>query len=89
MAYTRWSSNAWYSFWRSDSPSAKEEQVLALWYNIDDTKEWTYEELKRMSVEDITVEYAGVPHNHIMDAMVIIKLFIEDVDQEFKMEYNK
>lgn len=84
MAYTRWSNSSWYSFWRSDSDPSKEQQVLCLWYHIDLMKDWTYQQLKEMSIEDITIEYAGVPHDDIVEAMSIIKAFIEDVDNEYK-----
>lgn len=84
MAYTRWSNSDWYSFWRSDSDPSKEGQVLALWYSLDLCKDWTYSQLKDMSIEDITIEYAGVPHDQIVEAMDIIKRFIDDVDFEFQ-----
>jgi hypothetical protein len=84
MAYTRWSTSSWYSFWRSDSGPSKEDQILALWYHIDLTKDWTYKQLQDMTIEDLTIEYAGVPHNELIEAQDIIKRFIDDVDLEFK-----
>ena len=83
MAYTRWSSSPWYSFWRSDSEPAKEQQVLCLWYHMDLMKDWTYQQLKGMDIPELTIEYAGAPHDHILEAKKIIDMFLEDVDLEF------
>jgi hypothetical protein len=89
MAYSRWSTSPWYSFWRSDSGPSKDEQILCLWYSMEMTKDWTYKQAKEMGIAELTIEYAGVPHDHIILAQGIIAQFISDVDQEFKMEYNK
>jgi hypothetical protein len=40
--------------------------------------------LKDKDIEDLTIDYAGVPHNHILEAMDIIQQFFEDVDLEYK-----
>lgn len=89
MSYSRWSSSVWYSFWSADSGPTKDEQVLSLWYSLDMCIDWTYEELIKMDVADLTIAYAGVPYNEILEAKSLINQFISDVDNEFKSEYNK
>lgn len=88
MSYSRWSSSPWYSFWSDNSGPSKEEQVLSLWYSLDLCKDWTYEELIKMDTADLTLAYAGVPYNEIIQAKSVINQFITDVDNEFKSEYN-
>lgn len=83
MSYTRWSNSSWYSFWSDGSGKTKESQVLALWYNMDLMKDWSYEELKDMDIADLTMAYPGVPHNDIVEAMNIVKMFLKDVEDEF------
>lgn len=80
MSYSRWSNSTWYSFWNTASGPTKEEQILSLWYSIDMCQDWTYAELKNITIDDITLAYAGVPHNNIKEAMAIISAFIADVD---------
>lgn len=88
MSYSRWSSSSWYSFWSESSGPSKEEQVLSLWYSLDMCKDWTYEELQTMDTADLTIAYAGVPYNEIVEAKSLIKQFINDVDKEYKTLYN-
>lgn len=88
MSYSRWSSSPWYSFWRDCSGPTKNEQILCLWYSFDMCKDWTYEELQNMDIADLTIAYAGVPHDDILQAKTLINQFIDDVDSQFKSGYN-
>lgn len=86
MSYSRWSNSVWYSFWNTVSGPSREEQILSLWYNLDLCKDWTYEELKNMTLEDLMIEYAGVPYNEIKEAKHYIDAFIHDVDNSTDAE---
>lgn len=80
MSYSRWGSSHWYSFWSTASGPTKDEQILSLWYNIDMTHDWTYADLKNITIDDLTIEYAGVPHNELLEAQELISAFMADVD---------
>ena len=83
MSYSRWSNSPWYTFWSTSSNNIKEEQILCLWYSIDYQKDWTYQQLKKMDIDDLMLEYPGVPHNEVLEAKKYVDMFISDVDQEW------
>lgn len=83
MSYSRWSNSPWYTFWSTSSNDIKEEQILCLWYSMDHQKDWTYQQLKGMDIDDLMLEYSGVPYNEVLEAKKYIDMFISDVDQEW------
>jgi len=92
MSYSRWSNSKWYSFWNVSSGKTKDEQVLSLWYNIDNIRDLTYEELKEL-VEDKSIHDSilwkydcTVPEAE--EAVGYIKEFIRDVEEEFGSTLN-
>ena len=84
MSYSRWSNSTWYSFWSNLSGKTKEEQVLCLWADIDQTKEWTYEQLLGMTVEDVGRLYNGLSLAEAEEGWGYIQKFLEDVDKEYE-----
>lgn len=80
MSYSRWSNSPWYTFWNANSGPTRGEQILSLWYGMDHVRDWTYEELKRMDIQDLTIEYPGVPHDALLEAKKYIDAFIADVE---------
>lgn len=54
--------------------------MLSLWYTLDYSKEWTYDELKSMDLSDLMMEYPGVCYNEIIEAKKYIDAFLADVD---------
>lgn len=54
--------------------------MLSLWYTLDYSKEWTYDELKSMDLSDLMMEYPGVCYDEIIEAKKYIDAFLADVD---------
>ena len=84
MSYSRWMNSAWYSFWNSSSGEKKEEQVLSLWADLEQTKDWTYEQLLRFTVEDIGKVYTGITLAETEEAWGYIQEFLQDVDEKYE-----
>lgn len=90
MAYSRWGvGSPWYCFWNTSSGNTKETQILSLWYSADLQRDWTYEELMSVDAAALTIEYAGVPHDHILLAMDLINTFKQDVERTVPSELGK
>ena len=53
--------------------------MLSLWYTLDYSKEWTYDELKSMDLSDLMMEYPGVCYDEIIEAKKYIDAFLSDV----------
>ena len=67
--------------------------MLSLWYSLDYSKEWTYDELKSMDLSDLMMEYPGVRYDEILEAKKYIDAFISDVngatDQELLDDFTQ
>lgn len=67
--------------------------MLSLWYTLDYSKEWTYDELKSMDLSDLMMEYPGVRYDEILEAKKYIDAFISDVngatDQELLDDFTQ
>ena len=67
--------------------------MLSLWYSLDYSKEWTYDELKSMDLSDLMLEYPGVCYDEILEAKKYIDAFISDVngatDQELLDDFTQ
>lgn len=83
MSYSRWICSTWYSFWSTSSGKTKEEQVLCLWADMSQTKDWKYGELKTWTVETVLENYEGITQKQAEEAMQYIKQFLNDVDEEY------
>ena len=83
MSYSRWSNSAWYSFWSSNSGTSRDEQVLSLWYSIDQSKDWLYQTLKTWSVADVLNNYTDVTEDEAIVAYQYIQQWLRDVEKEF------
>ena len=90
MSYSRWSNSRWYTFWNASSGKTKDEQVLSLWYSIDNIRDITYGELKDLvesqaltaAIDMILWKYdCTVPEAE--EAVGYIKEFIRNVEEEF------
>ena len=86
MSYSRWSDSKWYTYWSTSSGPLKEDQILCLWYSMDMCKDWTYQQLKQMNIDDLMIEYGGVPYNDILEAQQYISAFINDVDNDYTVD---
>lgn len=84
MSYSRWSFSVWYSFWNSASSGKKKnDQVLSLWYSMDKTIDWEYDDLLEVTVKDIQKFY-NCEIEDAEEAMTYINEFIKAVDEEFE-----
>ena len=67
--------------------------MLSLWYTLDYSKEWTYDELKSMDLSDLMLEYPGVRYDEIIEAKKYIDAFLSDVngatDQELLDDFTQ
>lgn len=85
MSYSRWSNSAWYSFWSCESGEEKDDQILCLWYSMSNYHPgFSYDELKEMGEEDLKRYFPDATEEEIIEATVLISLFIEDVDETFE-----
>lgn len=85
MSYSRWSNSAWYSFWSCESGEEKDDQVLCLWYSMSNCHPgFSYDDLKEMGEEDLKRHFPDATEEEIIEATVLISLFIEDVDETFE-----
>ena len=83
MSYSRWMNSKWYSFWHSSNAKRKEDEVLSLWLDMEQTKDWTYEQLLSFTVEDIGKAYTGITLAEAEEAWGYIQEFLADVDEEY------
>ena len=83
MSYSRWSNSCWYSFWSCESGEDKDDQVLCLWYSGSHPS-FSYDDLKEIGEEDLKRYFPDATEEEIIEATVLISLFIEDVDETFE-----
>ena len=84
MSYSRWSFSVWYTFWNgANSGKSKDEQILSLWYSIDKTIDWEYDDLLEVTAKDIQKCY-NCEIEDAEEAMTYINEFIKDVDEEYE-----
>ena len=85
MSYSRWSNSAWYSFWSCESGKEKDDQILCLWYSMSNCHPgFSYDQLKEMGEEDLKGYFPDATEEEIIEATVLISVFIEDVDETFE-----
>ena len=84
MSYSRWSFSVWYTFWNgANSGKSKDEQILSLWYSMDKTIDWEYDDLLEVTAKDIQKCY-NCEIEDAEEAMTYINEFIKDVDKEYE-----
>lgn len=89
MSYSRWSDGVWYSFYNvMPDTSTKGEQVLSLWH-VDKHRDFTYDELMNVGAGKLMSLYPNVCDDDIVKAMGIIRMFTDDVNNEFLQDDMK
>jgi hypothetical protein len=84
VSYSRWGYSVWYTFWNSaSSGKPKDEQVLSLWFSMDKTIDWEYDDLLEVTAKDIQRRY-NCEIEDAEEAMTYINEFIKDVDKEYE-----
>jgi len=84
VSYSRWGYSVWYTFWNSaSSGKSKDEQVLSLWFSMDKTIDWEYDDLLEVTAKDIQKCY-NCEIEDAEEAMTYINEFIKDVDKEYE-----
>ena len=83
MSYSRWSNSTWYTFWSVSDAKRKEDEVLSLWADMSQTRDWIYEELVTWTVEDVGKAYTGITLAEAEEAWGYIQEFLADVDEEY------
>ena len=84
MSYSRWNYSVWYTFWNgASSGESKDEQILSLWYSMDKTIDWEYDDLLEVTAKDIQKCY-NCEIEDAEEAMTYINEFIKDVDKEYE-----
>lgn len=86
MSYSRWSNSNWYAFHNCSSGKTKDEQVLSLWYaGAERLVDLYYEELVDITPNLLKQCYdVDIPKKDIVEAISLIKIFIEDMDSDFE-----
>jgi len=89
MAYYRWSSSNWYIFWMSSEAERKEDELLALWYDMENQPTFTYEQLvnvvdlettESFLYQNFKSDFSQMERRDIHEAFIAIQEFREDVD---------
>jgi len=81
MSYSRWSNSSWYAFY---NVSGK----LSLWYDMDHTIDWEYEELTEIMKQDpekipmFFMEMYKCSEVEAKEAIEYVQYFIEDAREE-------
>jgi hypothetical protein len=84
VSYSRWNYSVWYTFWNgANSGKSKDEQILSLWYSMDKTIDWEYDDLLEVTAKDIQKCY-NCEIEDAEEAMNYINEFIKDVDKEYE-----
>jgi len=92
MSYIRWFDSDWYIFrTHSLNPKNKNEETLAVWYITDERLPcFTYKQLKK--IKTITnlknLLQLNIPNSAYKDCLKYIKLFIKEVDEEYKVNFS-
>ena len=82
MSYSRWGGSVWYSFYNCSSGSTRDTQVLSLWYSMEYTIDWLYEDLDDVTAANI-VEMYKCTAAEADEAMEIIGWFMADVEEDY------
>lgn len=88
MSYARWSNSSWYAFYNVNGK-------LSLWYDLENTIDWEYDELKDIMGQDpvkIPQFFSAVykcTDAEANEAIKYINMFIEEYDPTVGVEYNK
>lgn len=89
MSYSRWSNSTWYSFWSSYGGASRADQVLSLWADFKQCKDWTYDQIKDWTIQDVCEAYDGVTYEEAEEGWGYIQLWLEDVEQYDDEYYRK
>jgi hypothetical protein len=88
MSYARWSNSSWYAFYNVNGK-------LSLWYDMENTLDWEYEELTDIMKQDpekiplFFMEVYKCTEEEAKEALTYIGYFIEEYDPKAGDEYNK
>lgn len=82
MSYSRWGGSVWYSFYNCSSGNTRDTQVLSLWYDMQNTIDWLYEDLHDVTAASI-VEMYKCTATEADEAMEIIGWFMADVEEDY------
>ena len=89
MSYYRWSNSNWYIFWMSSQAERKEDELLAMWWNMEDQPTFTYEQLtnvvdlettKSFLYQNFKSDFSDFERRDFHEAFIAIQEFREDVD---------
>ena len=89
MSYYRWSNSNWYIFWMSSQAERKEDELLAMWWNMEDQPTFTYEQLtnvvdlettKSFLYQNFKSDFKDFERRDFHEAFRAIQEFREDVD---------
>ena len=89
MSYYRWSNSNWYAFWMSSEADRKEDEQLALWYNMETQPTFSYQDLegivdlettKSFLYRNFKEEYSNFERRDFHEAFIAIQEFREDVN---------
>ena len=86
MSYARWSSSCWYAFYNVNG-------CLSLWYDMEHTIDWPYEELVELkqqpNIVQKLIEIYECKQADAEEAIEYIDMFIEDYDPADVENYAK
>lgn len=88
MSYSRWGGSSWYSFYNVNGK-------LSLWYDMEHTIDWEYDELVEIMKQDpekIPLFFKEIYTCSLDEAKEVIgyiKMFMEDYDPEDEVEYKQ
>jgi len=93
MSYYRWTCSAWYAFWCTSDTDELQEELLSLWWGIDEMqmKNWKRRDLPMPVFENVdswldkeyNLWYNDMSLRDKHEAMIAITEFLEDTERHY------
>lgn len=89
MAYSRWGSSDFYTFWQANSIDGIDSQTLAIW-TADVMQSWSYKQLKELSqydsecmITEFVVAY-NCSRDDAKELIEYVEQFLNDVEEDYR-----
>ena len=85
MSYSRWLDTDWYTYWQSSDAKRKEDELLSVWYSIEDYNTFTYIEIEEIVADrELFKKINGYNDEEDYEFLKgIFKQFLQDVRTEY------
>ena len=86
MSYSRWLDSDWYTYWCTSDAKRKEDELLSIWYSIEDYNTFTYIEIEEMVGDrELFKKINGYNDGEDYEFLKgIFEQFLEDVQDDYR-----